>query len=330
MAKRKPKPPKPRKTPRSKPKAARPPRTKKQPSKQKTAARAAAAANGGNGRLATSAPTSTPPISMALSAAGDTAMAANGRIKNCEPSVVPPSELPPPGAPPTGPAVWPEDLRDETWWPINNQGSTGACVGFGVGDGLIRWHLVKKGRIAPQQALSVRYFWMAAKEMDEYGKWPTTFLEGEGTSIWAALKTAMLYGCLLEKELPLEGRLFPGSKDQFLSLASQRKVNKVHPLELDVDTWANWLRINGPLAVRLSVDGAFERANSANPHLTDYNPYPDPWRHGHAITLVGYQTTEQRFIIRNSWGTAWGQKGYAYASRDYARQAFLEAWGIYF
>lgn len=31
---------------------------------------------------------------------------------------------------------------------------------------------------------------------------------------------------------------------------------------------------------------------------------------GHAVTIVGYDTTTQRFIVRNSWGTLWGQKGY--------------------
>lgn len=255
---------------------------------------------------------------------------AAGRIKNCEPSIVPPNELPPPGVPPAGPAVWPEDLRDNTWWPVGNQLSTGACVGFGVGDGLIRWHLVQKGRITKNDSLSVRYFWMAAKEMDEYGNWPTTFLEEEGTSIWAALKMATLYGCLLDSELPMDGTLFQGSKDKFLSVAGQRKISKVHKLELDVDAWIRWLGINGPLAARLSVDRTFELASAANPDLVTYNSYPDPWRHGHAITLVGYLAAKKRFIVRNSWGTAWGDNGFAYASPGYAHQAFGEVWGIYF
>ncbi len=31
---------------------------------------------------------------------------------------------------------------------------------------------------------------------------------------------------------------------------------------------------------------------------------------GHAILAVGYDDSTQRFIIRNSWGPGWGQKGY--------------------
>ena len=31
---------------------------------------------------------------------------------------------------------------------------------------------------------------------------------------------------------------------------------------------------------------------------------------GHAVLAVGYDEAEQRFIVRNSWGTGWGKKGY--------------------
>ena len=31
---------------------------------------------------------------------------------------------------------------------------------------------------------------------------------------------------------------------------------------------------------------------------------------GHAVVAVGYNDADQRFIVRNSWGTSWGLKGY--------------------
>ena len=41
-----------------------------------------------------------------------------------------------------------KDLR-ATWWKINDQGSTGSCVGWGTADGLLRWHFVHAGRHDP-------------------------------------------------------------------------------------------------------------------------------------------------------------------------------------
>jgi C1A family cysteine protease len=31
---------------------------------------------------------------------------------------------------------------------------------------------------------------------------------------------------------------------------------------------------------------------------------------GHAVVAVGYNDAQQRFLVRNSWGTGWGKKGY--------------------
>jgi C1A family cysteine protease len=31
---------------------------------------------------------------------------------------------------------------------------------------------------------------------------------------------------------------------------------------------------------------------------------------GHCVLAVGYDDSQQRFIARNSWGTAWGMQGY--------------------
>lgn len=38
---------------------------------------------------------------------------------------------------------------------------------------------------------------------------------------------------------------------------------------------------------------------------------------GHAVLAVGYDDKSKRFIVRNSWGDAWGQKGYFTMPYDY-------------
>ena len=51
-------------------------------------------------------------------------------------------------------------------------------------------------------------------------------------------------------------------------------------------------------------------------------PLPKPGEEmqgGHAILCVGYDNAKRVFIIRNSWGTSWGDKGYAYLPYDFMR-----------
>jgi hypothetical protein len=85
------------------------------------------------------------------------------------------------------------DMR-EAWWKIGDQGATGSCVGWGTADSVLRWHFVKAVRLRRDQSLSVRFIWMASKEMDEYTSYPSTFLEADGTSLKSALDIARKFG----------------------------------------------------------------------------------------------------------------------------------------
>jgi C1A family cysteine protease len=44
---------------------------------------------------------------------------------------------------------------------------------------------------------------------------------------------------------------------------------------------------------------------------------------GHAVMAVGYDDAQQRFIVRNSWGTGWGMQGYFTLPYAYLLQAGL-------
>jgi hypothetical protein len=216
------------------------------------------------------------------------------------------------------------DLR-ETWWTINDQGSTGSCVGWATADSVLRWHFVKAERLPTTGFLSPRFIWMASKETDPLITRPTTFIETEGTSLKAALDIARKFGVVRDSTLPFaSGKLYPGQAKTFYAIAALRKILAYFNLDTNLTNWRSWLATKGPILTRLDVDSTWDSATSTSGNLDEYQP--DTKRGGHAVAIIGYKP--DRFIVRNSWGTGWGDKGFAYASLAYAQEAFTEAYGV--
>jgi len=166
---------------------------------------------------------------------------------------------------------------------------------------------------------------MASKETDPFITRPTTFIETEGTSLKAALDIARKFGVVRDAALPFStGKLYPGSASTFYAIAAQLKVLAYFNLGTSQTTWRTWLATKGPILTRLNVDDAWYDATANAGNLDEY--LQETARGGHAVALVGYRSG--RFIVRNSWGTDWGDGGFAYASFAYAQEAFTEAYGV--
>lgn len=217
-----------------------------------------------------------------------------------------------------------KDLR-ASWWPVGDQGSTGSCVGWATADSLLRWHFVKTHKIVDSETMSTRFIWMAAKESDEFSSYPSTFIDSDGTSLKAALDIARKFGSVTSNVLPFDtGKLYKGDAQTFYALAARLKIASYFNLGIKAQSWRIWLATQGPILTRLDVDETWDNATSTKGKLATYKP--DTRRGGHAVSIVGY--TPSNFIVRNSWGTGWGDKGFAYASDEYALSAFTEAYGI--
>ncbi len=217
-----------------------------------------------------------------------------------------------------------KDLRT-AWWAVGDQGSTGSCVGWASADSVIRWHLVRAGKLTQSDRLSPRFVWMAAKETDQFNSRPTTFVEAEGTSLKAALDVARKYGLVKDSLVPFaSGRLYPGDAKTLYAVAAQLKILAYFNLGTNLTNWRTWLATKGPILTRLEVDSTWQAASDTKGVLAEYDP--ESAQGGHAVAIVGYGPG--RFIVRNSWGSRWGDRGFAYASLAYAQAAFTEAYGV--
>jgi len=66
----------------------------------------------------------------------------------------------------------------------------------------------------------------------------------------------------------------------------------------------------GPVSVAIEADQmSFGAYRSGILNSASCGTRPD-----HGVTLVGYDSSEDYFIVKNSWGARWGNKGFAYLS----------------
>jgi hypothetical protein len=223
------------------------------------------------------------------------------------------------------------DLREDDWWEIGDQVKTGSCVGWASTDGVLRWHLVKAEKIQKTDRLSVRFTWMAAKETDKFTEFPETFLERSGTPLKGAMEVLRKFGAVPEDVLPFDHGFVPYEydTDNFFALASQHKIKGYYCLQYDevtnIDHFKMWLTHVGPILAMIDLDSNFWKPYDDKKFvLNEYDKASVSG--GHAIVIVGY--TKDHFIIRNSWGTEYGDNGYTYASNDYMKAGCCEAYGV--
>jgi C1A family cysteine protease len=65
-----------------------------------------------------------------------------------------------------------------------------------------------------------------------------------------------------------------------------------------------------PFVFGFTVYEAFESGAVAKSGVLNMPGPKEKVMGGHAVMAVGYDNPARRFIIRNSWGSDWGQKGY--------------------
>jgi len=94
------------------------------------------------------------------------------------------------------------------------------------------------------------------------------------------------------------------------SQAKNHKVKLYQRLTPVLDTLKGCLASGYPFVFGFTVYASFESQQVAQ---TGIVPMPAPGEKvmgGHAVMAAGYDDSKQQFIVRNSWGTGWGIKGY--------------------
>jgi len=92
--------------------------------------------------------------------------------------------------------------------------------------------------------------------------------------------------------------------------AKQSVAVSYHRIIQNLDQFKSCLADGFPFVFGFTVYSDFESPQVAQ---TGEGQLPTPGEQplgGHAVVAVGYDDATQRFLVRNSWGTSWGQQGY--------------------
>jgi C1A family cysteine protease len=126
-------------------------------------------------------------------------------------------------------------------------------------------------------------------------------------------KAMQQYGICTENDMPYDISKF---KDMPTSEAySNALLNKIATYYSvpDIDGIKQVVALKQqPVLIGISVYSSFESDKVAATGIVPIPKKSEKLLGGHAVAIVGYDDTKKRFIVRNSWGEGWGDKGYFY------------------
>jgi C1A family cysteine protease len=186
--------------------------------------------------------------------------------------------------------------------PIYDQGQLGSCTGNAIA-GAVDYDNHKNGG----DFLTPSRLWIYYQERVIEG----TVAQDAGGQIRDGVKSVAQLGVCPETDWPYDIATFakkPPKKDYKDALKD--KVLTYEAVTQELFALKSVLASGLPVVFGFTVYASFESQAVATSGVV---PMPSPSEKvvgGHAVVLVGYDDAVDRFRVRNSWGTTWGQAGY--------------------
>lgn len=211
--------------------------------------------------------------------------------------------------------------------PIVNQGNLGSCTA-NAASGILEFFQKKAyGAFSPVSRL---FIYKATRNLMK--------MKGDsGAYIRSTFGALALFGAPPEKFLSYDIEKFDSEPPAFCySFAQNYKALKYFRLDEQGNTEPETLNsIKQTLNQQIPCMFGFTVYSSINDAKGGKIPFPertDSVLGGHAVAAVGYDDSLKinnstgAFIIRNSWGTEWGDSGYGYLPYDYLTEGLAMDW----
>lgn len=204
------------------------------------------------------------------------------------------------------------DLRDQYMPPIWDQGSYGACTAYASVAAVI--YQMSRNRLIFGQEPSRHYSYMMSRLI---GKYPIN--QDTGATLRGACKSLQKFGVAFHADYP-DTTPF-GTPAGFYAMynAANCQINSYYSVRTFTGI-LDALKRGLPVVIATDVD-QFDDADANG--LSRKVLATNTAQANHAMLIVGYMGEKDYygvktpvFIIRNSWGTAWGERGYCYVPAD--------------
>ena len=192
------------------------------------------------------------------------------------------------------------DLR-KTCSAIEDQGQLGSCTANALVGALEFLERKQKQPVANLSRLFVYY----NERVIEH-----SVNQDAGAMLRDGIKTLAKEGVCTEKLWPYAiGKFAAKPTSACYAQATAHTISSYQRLSTLSDMRA-CLASGFPFVFGFTVYDSFESATVASTGVVPLPKKSERVLGGHAVCSVGYDDKVKRFVVRNSWGRAWGQKGY--------------------
>jgi len=207
----------------------------------------------------------------------------------------------------TGPLPPAVDLRPSDS-PIEDQGKLGSCTAHAL-SGAIQF-LELKDKDPNYETVSRLFIYYNERALEHSTN------SDSGASLRDGIKCLMSQGVCNEILWPYdESKVFTKPPSNAYSDAVNHKLTNYYRIssfhnQNDLNSMKNCLASGLPFVFGFSVYSSFETTQVEQTGIVPMPKSHEQLLGGHAVCCVGYDDSKGVFIVRNSWGTGWGMKGY--------------------
>lgn len=205
------------------------------------------------------------------------------------------------------------DLRKE-FTPVKDQGEMGACSAFAL-VGIFEYILKKNKQ--PDIDLSEQFVYYNVRKADGSSR------VDAGSSLYDVVQTLMKDGVCQEHLFPYNPESIAKEPPvEAIEDGQTRKVVKAKNVKKNLHDIKSAVAEGYPVAISLRIFNSFHPRRGFI-HIPSEKEIQSEQSGNHAMVICGYNDEARFFVVRNSWGRKFGDKGYCYIPYGYVENEAL-------